>query len=189
MRRSFSALDLVRKFINENVEQGDICIDATAGRGNDTLALCSLVGESGKVYAFDIQPDAVDSTKELLEKNGVSQRAEVFLDSHANMDKYVEAGTVSCIVFNFGWLPGGDHSIFTRAQSSIEAIEKGLALLKEDGVMSLCIYYGGENGFDERDALLEYLESIDNREYTVVISRFANRGGCPPIPVFIYKGM
>lgn len=189
IRKSFSALDLARKFISENVSEGDICIDATAGRGNDTLLLCSLVGDGGMVYAFDIQQDAITSTEQLLEQNGCLSRASLILDSHANMDKYVASESVSCIVFNFGWLPGGDHSIFTRASSSIDAIEKGLSLLRPDGVMCLCIYYGRENGFDERDALLEYLEHIDSREYTVVISRFANRGGCPPIPVFIYKGM
>ena len=54
MRKTFNALDISRKVIASRIHEGDICIDATAGRGNDTAYLCGLAGESGKVIAFDI---------------------------------------------------------------------------------------------------------------------------------------
>ena len=186
-RPSFSALNIIRRVISESVREGDICIDATAGRGNDTLLLAQLVGKSGRVTAFDIQQDAVDSTRALLEQNGVSDRADVLLRSHSEMDSLFEEGTVSCITFNFGWLPGGDHNVFTNKHTSIEAIEKGLRLLKSGGVMTLIIYYGRETGFEERDALLKFLPTIDNKKYTVVEMPFVNRANCPPIPVMILK--
>jgi hypothetical protein len=91
------------------------------------------------------------------------------------------------VVFNFGWLPGGDHNVFTRKESSLEAIEKGLACLKPGGIMSLCIYYGRNNGYEERDAILEYVRNLDHRAYTVMVVDFANRINDPPIPVFIVK--
>lgn len=47
------------------------------------------------------------------------------------MDVYAEEETVSCITFNLGYLPGGDHSVATRADSSIRAVESGLKLLKK----------------------------------------------------------
>ena len=103
--RQFSALDIIKRIIEENVKEGDICIDATAGRGNDTAFLASLVGENGHVTAFDIQQDAVNSTKALLEEKGLTDRADVLLKSHSEMDELFEEGTVSCITFNFGWLP------------------------------------------------------------------------------------
>ena len=184
---SFSALDIIKRVIDESVKEGDICIDATAGRGNDTLHLCTLVGDSGHVTAFDIQQDAVDSTKALLEENGVAHRADVLLRSHSEMDALFDEGTVSFITFNFGWLPKGDHNIFTQKETSREAIEKGLKLLKSGGIMSLIIYYGRETGFEERDALLEYLPTIDSRQYTVVEMPFVNRPNCPPIPIIIIK--
>lgn len=184
---SFSALDIIKRVIDETVKDGDLCIDATAGRGNDTLHLCRLVGESGHVAAFDIQQDAVDSTKALLEANGMAHRADVRLQSHSEMDCLFSEGTVSFITFNFGWLPKGDHNIFTRKETSIAAIEKGLKLLKSGGIMSLIIYYGRETGFEERDALLEYLPTIDSSRYTVVEMPFVNRPNCPPIPIIIIK--
>lgn len=184
---SFSALHIIKKIIDENVCEGDVCIDATAGRGFDTLHLCNLVGDSGHVTAFDIQQDAVDSTKALLEENGVAHRADVLLKSHSEMDTLFEENSVSFITFNFGWLPKGNHNIHTNKDTSIEAIEKGLRLLKSGGIMSLIIYYGRETGFEERDALLEYLPTIDSKQYTVVEMPFVNRPNCPPIPIIIIK--
>lgn len=187
MQNSFSALDIINRVIDERVKEGDICIDATAGRGYDTLHLCRLVGDSGRVTAFDIQQDAVDSTKALLEENGVAHRAEVLLKSHSEMDELFQPETVSFITFNFGWLPKGDHNIHTEAETSIQAIEKGLSLLKKGGMMSLIIYYGRETAFAERDAILEYLPTLDNRRFTVVEMPFVNRPNCPPIPIIILK--
>lgn len=184
---SFSALTVAHEFIKKHVKMGDFCIDATAGRGNDTAFLCGLVGPAGRVLAFDIQQEAVDSTNALLEREGYSGRAKVVLDSHANMRDYAEAGTVSCITFNFGWLPGGDHGVFTKPDTSIAAIEAGLELLNPDGIMSLCIYYGRDTGYAERDALLEYVKTIDHKRFTVIVCDFANRPNCPPIPVFITR--
>ncbi|MBR6618514.1 MAG: class I SAM-dependent methyltransferase [Oscillospiraceae bacterium] len=184
---SFSALEIINRVIDENVKEGDLCIDATAGRGNDTLHLCRLVGDSGHVTAFDIQQDAVDSTKALLEKHGMASRADVLLKSHSEMGELFEKESVSLIAFNFGWLPKGDHTINTRKETSIAAIEQGLELLKPGGIMTLIIYYGRDTGFEERDALLEYLPTLDSRKYTVIEMPFVNRPNCPPIPIVIIK--
>ena len=82
-----NTLGVAHKIIEEKVKKGDFCIDATAGRGHDTAFLAELVGEEGRVIAFDIQQDAVDSTRALLKEKGYQDRVEVFLDSHSNMDQ------------------------------------------------------------------------------------------------------
>ncbi len=186
-RKSFNALDIIKRAITEHVKSGDICIDATAGRGNDTLLLASLVGDTGHVTAFDIQKEAVDSTKALLSENMLSDRADVLLECHSNMDKYFEEETVSCITFNLGWLPNGDHKISTKKETSIAAVEKGLKLLKKDGIMTIIIYYGRDTGFVEHDAILEFLPTIDSKKYSVLEMPFVNRPNCPPLPVIIYR--
>ena len=111
----------------------------------------------------------------------------VHLDSHAHMESYAAPESVDCIVFNFGRLPGGDPHIFTHADSSIEAVNAGLRLLKPGGVMALAIYYGGENGYEERDAVLAHLETLDQNRFTVLSCRWANRRGEPPIPILVWK--
>ncbi|MCQ2417473.1 MAG: methyltransferase domain-containing protein [Oscillospiraceae bacterium] len=185
MKRQLSVLEIAHKYLRENVRPGDICIDATCGRGFDTKLLCELTGQEGRVIGFDIQQEAIDSANALLKEHQLS--AELYLESHANMAKYAEDNTVSCIVFNFGWLPKGNHEIFTRAESSIAALDAGLRLLKQDGSMVLCVYYGRNNGFTERDAILKYLEELDSRYYTVLQCTFPNRTGCPPFVVFVKK--
>ena len=180
-----NATELVHSIINGRIGAGAFCIDATAGRGRDTALLCELAGEGGRVLAFDVQEDAVRQTNELLAREG--KHAEVHLDSHAHMESYAAPESVDCIVFNFGRLPGGDPHIFTHADSSIEAVNAGLRLLKPGGVMALAIYYGGENGYGERDALLAHLKTLDDRKYSVLVCDWANRRNDPPIPAFIFK--
>lgn len=187
MRKTFSALDISSEIISRCVKEGDICIDATAGRGYDTATLCSLVGESGKVIAFDIQQEAIDSTAALLGERGLSDRAQLILGSHHTMDKYAEEGSVSCITFNFGWLPGGDHTIHTNKDTSIEAVKKALKLIRPGGVISMILYYGRDTGFEEKDELLSFVKTIDSKEFTVITAEFSNRPNCPPIPVFIIR--
>ena len=182
---NLNTLGLVHQFLRANVRSGAFCIDATAGKGRDTALLCRLAGEQGRVLAFDVQPEALTQTRELLKQEGLS--AELILDSHANMGAYASLESVDCIVFNFGRLPGGDPKIMTRAESSIAAIGAGLELLKPGGVMALAIYYGGENGYGERDAILAYLKTLDSRRFTVLTCDWSNRSGDPPIPIFLWK--
>lgn len=78
-------------------------------------------------------------------------------------------------------------SLATKPESSKNAVIEGLRLLKKGGVMSLCIYSGGETGFEERDTLLAYLKSLDEKKYLVIVSAYYNRKNNPPIPVLIIK--
>lgn len=180
-----NTLDVVHDFLRRQVKPGAFCIDATAGKGRDTALLCRLVGEGGRVIAFDVQQDAVDQTRALLVAEGL--QAEVVLDSHANMARYAAPESVDCIVFNFGRLPGGDPHIFTTADTSLPAIDAGLSLLKPGGVMALALYYGKENGYDEKNAILEHLKSLNDRVFTVLACDWLNRKHDPPLPIFIWK--
>lgn len=187
MAQQLNTLGLAHRFLAEQIKPGAFCIDATAGRGGDTAFLCGLVGPTGRVLAFDIQEDAVRSTRERIEALGYGDVARVVHACHSRMADYAGSGSVDGVVFNFGWLPGGDHHIFTKPETSIAAIQSGLDLLRPGGVMCLCIYAGGASGYEERDALLEFLRGIDHRRYTVLLSQFWNRPNDPPIPVFLWK--
>lgn len=180
-----NTLSMVHEFLKQHVAPGAFCIDATAGKGRDTALLCRLAGESGHVLAFDIQPEAITQTKALLAAEGLT--ADVILDSHAHMGQYAAPETVDCVVFNFGRLPGGDPAVFTQAASSVVAIDAGLRLLKPGGVMAIALYYGKENGYGERNAILKYLKTLDNRRFSVLCCDWANRRNDPPMPIFIWK--
>lgn len=173
--------------IRSQAKRGGLYIDATMGNGNDTLMLCELAGNIGAVYAFDIQPQALKATKNLLEKNHVAAKCQLILDGHENMDNYLQQETADVVCFNFGYLPGGDHSIATQADTSLVAIQKGLQLLKPGGMMSLCVYSGGDTGFEEKDCVLSYLKTLPAKEYTVIVNQYFNRENNPPMPIFVFK--
>ena len=84
-----NTLFLAHKFVSEHVKEGDFCIDATAGKGRDTLILSTLVGDFGKVYAFDIQAEAIKATDALLKNNG-RKNVTLINESHHKMDEYVK---------------------------------------------------------------------------------------------------
>ena len=182
-----NALGLSHQFMAAHIREGAFCIDATAGKGRDTLFLCRLVGESGRVLALDIQPDAVAQTRDLLTQEGVIHRAQIVETCHSRIGEYAAPASADGIIFNFGWLPGGDHNTFSHADTSVAAVKAALDLLKVGGVMTLCLYYGRQNGTAERDAVLEFLPTIDHRRFTVIRGDFANRIGDVPIPVFIIR--
>lgn len=167
--------------------KGGFYIDATMGKGNDTLFLCRLAKEEGRVLAFDIQEEALLYTDKLLKAHDMRHRAELVLDGHEHMGSYAKDETADVICFNFGYLPGGDHKVATHADTSVRAVEKGLSILKHGGMMSLCIYSGGDTGFEEKEALLSYLRTLTPKKFTVIVNEYWNRENHPPVPVFIFK--
>ena len=132
-----------------------------------------------------MQEIAIANTRERLSRAGLVGRCQLILDGHQNLNQYVEKESVDGIVFNFGYLPGGDHSISTKKSTSIEAIQKGMEALKPGGIMSMCIYSGQDTGFEEKNSILDYLKTVDQRKYVIIMSEFYNRPNNPPIPVFI----
>ena len=101
------------------------------------------------------------------------------------MKKYAESA--KAIVFNFGYLPGSDHTIFTHPDTSVTAIKEALDIITDDGFICICSYYGGDTGFEEKEAVMEYLRSLDQKHYTVMMLDFINRQGCPPILYVVEK--
>lgn len=184
---SYQITEWCHRMIREIVHPGDLCVDATMGNGHDTALLSSLAGTEGRVIAFDIQEIALKNTKERLQKNGCPSNVTLLLESHTEMEKYIEPGSASCITFNFGYLPGGDHKKATRADTSVRAIAAGLGLLRVGGLMSLCIYSGGDTGFQERDAILAFLKNLDSKQYLVLKTEYFNRPNHPPIPAFVIR--
>lgn len=173
--------------IQSQIQPGGAYVDATMGNGRDTLFLCGLAGTAGRVWAFDIQDAALAATKKLLEKHGYAQNVSLIKDGHENMDCYLASDSADAICFNFGYLPGGDHGISTKADTSLIAIQKGLDILKSGGMMSLCVYSGGDTGFEERECILGFLKKLPADKYTVILNEYYNRRNHPPLPVFVFK--
>lgn len=183
--KQLTSLTVSHELLASRIHAGDFVIDATAGLGRDTAYLCRLVGKSGKVLAMDIQQKAVDATNSLLQQKGLSDIGTAILANHANLADYASPHSVDAIVFNFGWLPSGNHAVFTTPQTSIPALEAALTLLKPRGFIVASIYHGGVNGTEEKDTLLPWFAALDSRHYTVLQCSFANREGKDPIVLLV----
>ena len=172
-------------YINTYIKPGDTVIDATAGNGNDTVKLCRAVENPGMVYAFDIQEKALKETQKRLAEYGFTN-AKTILDTHSNLDKYVNR-PVKAVIFNLGYLPGGDHKLQTKYTTTIEAIEKSLDILSDDGFISVTIYYGKNSGTEEKEQVIKYLKELNHTLYTVVLHDIFNRPNNPPLTAIITK--
>jgi len=178
-------LPFARQLFKETVHAGETVIDATAGNGNDTLFLAEHVGETGRVFAFDIQQSALDSTAEYL--GDLKERVSLILDSHANVEKYVDE-QIGCAVFNLGYLPHSDDlSIVTQSESTIQAIHKMLGMLKKGGIIAISVYDGHDGGAEERDALLDYVMSLHQADVHVIRYQMINQRNNPPFLIAIEK--
>ena len=83
-------LDLQKSFILAHLGEGDTAVDFTMGNGGDTAFLSETVGESGRVYAFDIQKEALASTEAHLRALGRPENYTLIHASHHRVREFVE---------------------------------------------------------------------------------------------------
>lgn len=181
-----SARWIAHDVLHQVVREGDTVIDATLGNGYDTVMLADLVGESGHIIGFDIQPDAVERTRARLTEAGLISRCELYAEGHQHIADRVRT-PVRAAVFNLGWLPGGDKSITTLWETTHTAISAALALLEKGGVCTVCAYPGHAEGDRERFALMDWLATLRPQEYNVLQHRFLNAGPGAPECFVIQK--
>ena len=183
-----TAVKLVQDMLALRLGTPRLCIDATCGNGGDTAFLCGITAPEGKVLGFDIQPEAIASTRKHLEQKGIpAEKYELHCDSHANLLQYVQPGTADAVMFNFGWLPGADHNVFSTADSSIPALKAALEAVRPGGAVSAILYSGQVIGMAEKQTVLEFLRALPLKDFTVLVCDFANWAETAPLPCIILK--
>lgn len=156
----------VHKEVVKIVKPGDFAIDATLGNGHDTLLLASC---GAHVIGFDIQDLAIENTRLGLLKQSKSFVDHVTLhkEGHERMLQVVPGdwiGKVSMIMFNLGYLPGGDKTLITRPETTLQALEAAYSLLAKDGYLSIVLYPDHPGGNDEASAVKAW---IANNGHTI----------------------
>ena len=193
---------------------GDTVVDATMGNGWDTVALARILADldaspagdaskPGRVVAFDVQEDALTSTRarvrEALTPDQAS-RVDLVLKSHERMEEHVrvpgvnafddddddaglETDAVGVVCFNLGYLPGptADKEVRTRRTTTVSAVASGVRVLRPGGVLTVVGYTGHEGGWEEVEAVMELVSSLDPREFTATNHSVVNRDNCPQL--------
>ena len=162
-------IDLEKYFLSSHIFPGCTAVDFTMGNGHDTLFLSRAVGENGRVFAFDIQPDALKHSQELLEKENAPKNYRLVLSSHDLFENYVEGG-FDAGMFNLGFLPGGDKKITTKRETTLRAVERAIECLHPDGGIVIAVYPGHPEGRVEGNRIEAMLEKYDRA--TICMSKF-----------------
>jgi len=185
-----SILAFAHTLLESVVVPGDIVIDCTMGNGHDTLFLAKLVGKEGRVFAFDIQEDALKQTQKLLDAHQAIEQVSLIHASHAELAAHIPAElhqTVRAGVFNLGYLPGGDKDICTAPETSILALEGLLSILAPGGLIVMVVYPGHDAGQLEATAVLDYCSNLPRDLVHVVSYRILNNPNRPPFVIALEK--
>lgn len=186
-----SILTQAQLLVLDTLREGAAAIDATVGNGVDTLFLARAVGPKGKVFAFDIQSEAIEAARarfarECTDDSGVSWQ----LRSHAEMAEAIPAewhGRVGAVLFNLGYLPGGDPTVITRMESTLPALEASLRMLRSRGVLAIVVYPGHPGGDEEAAAVERWASELPPSEFQTVKYQFLNPLQPPPYLIGVSK--
>ncbi|MBT9717890.1 tRNA (mnm(5)s(2)U34)-methyltransferase [Enterococcus durans] len=183
-----TALHFSHSLLEEILQPGDHVIDATMGNGYDTVFMAEKIGKTGHVYSFDVQKEALLSTKSKLTEQDLLNRTSLFLQGHETLGTVVdEAQPIKAGIFNLGYLPKSDKSVITLPETTRTAMEEILKRLVPRGRMILVVYYGHEGGEKELDMVQDYCQSLPQEKYNVLKYQFINQKNNPPILYCVEK--
>lgn len=191
MREIESILGFAHRIARRALSPGDWAIDATAGNGHDTCALAEAVGPGGCVWGFDVQAQALRTTRRRLDEHDLSERVTLFKQGHETMPDALppEAeGHVAAVMFNLGYLPGGpDKTRTTTPETTLPALQAAAALLAEGGVLTVVCYTGHPGGAEEAQAVRRWAEALSQKRFRVLGYRFLNQKNDPPRLIVVEK--
>lgn len=70
-------------------------------------------------------------------------------------------GKVVVVVFNFGYLLGGDKLIIMNGSLMIKVIEQFFSIMKDEGLIVLVVYYGYFEGKVEKNDVFDFCWNLD----------------------------
>lgn len=166
------------------LKKGMTAVDATLGQGHDALMFAQMVGEEGHVCGFDVQEAAIVASEALLKPY---KQVVLIHGSHEDIDCYFLEETVDAVVYNLGFLPGGDKAVTTQVDSTLVSIKKALICLKIGGVMSVSLYPGHEAGYYEAQGVEAYLTALDSKGFHVMRQSYINQAARAPYTLWVEK--
>lgn len=181
-----NAVEILWQLVPGFLLPGDTAVDATVGNGRDTEALCRIVGPAGQVYGFDIQTEALERARSLLEEAVPETPCILIQECHSSLKNHVTQ-PVDLVLFNLGYLPGGDKRITTTADTTLEAMTVALDLLKPGGKLAAVLYPGHEAGAAEAKAVIQWSSGLNQKTFSSLLLSYTNQINNPPQLLLIEK--
>ena len=190
-------LEMAHWMLKDIIKTNDVVVDATMGNGYDTQFLAEL---GAKVYAFDVQEEALNATEKRLDDAGIKNQifkknlsnlltepsVNLILSGHEKLSEYVKE-PIKAAIFNLGYLPKTDKSVVTRADTTLTALDALTNQLVVGGRIAIMIYYGHEGGMEEKDAIIKWTSNLPQKDWEVTSYAPLNQIHTPPILVLIEK--
>lgn len=161
---------IAQQRLSECLQAGDLAVDATVGNGHDTLFLAERVGPHGHVWGFDVQAQALAGARAQLQARHLAERVSLLHAGHEHMGEQLPPrahGQLAAVMFNLGYLPGGDKQLTTRPATTLRALAAGAANLRPDGLLSVIVYRGHAGGQAEADAVDAWLRERPATDWCV----------------------
>lgn len=181
-----SHLDLAHNYWRQLICQGDNVIDATCGNGYDSLFLAkhALTHASGSLLCLDIQQAALIKTTAYLKANleeEIFQRITLLQQSHEIFPSFIPKESQALIVYNLGYLPGGDKQVTTSAEKTKKSLLEAKELIRPGGVISITCYPGHSEGAIEQEVLLNLVNTWQPGIWNCLHHRWLNRDRAPSL--------
>lgn len=149
--------------------KGPACvIDGTAGNGHDALFLAKHLAllKNSTLYVFDIQKQAIETTKNRIEENHLDLKVHYFHKSHYPFPVEIKTQSIDLIIYNLGYLPGGDKSITTNGKETVLSLKEAFELLRPGGLLSVTCYPGHSEGAIEYHEVQSWVKKLDPKKAT-----------------------
>jgi len=166
--------------------QASVVVDATAGNGKDTLFLAKNTLPQAAVWAFDIQPSAIENTRRILAAAGLAEKVRLIQASHDTLSSTINQ-PIDAIMFNLGYLPGSDRHIATQPDITLAAVEQAAHLLTSGGLMTIVVYPGHASGILENQVLQQFLSTLPQQNFSVACWSMLNQINNPPLLYAVEK--
>lgn len=164
------------RLLKKAAKEDSTCIDFTCGNGHDTLFLSSLCPK-GEIFGFDIQIEAINNTKKLLESNHCNN-VTLINDDHKNFQQYISE-PYHLGVFNLGYLPNSNSHLTTTASTTLPTLSLALEHLASKGLLVIVCYINHPGGKEEASEVSVFLENLNDQFFTVTKYEFLNKKTAP----------
>lgn len=175
----------VHAILQTELQAGDFVIDATAGNGHDSLALANLIGAQGRLWAIDIQEQAIAATRQRLRSVARPPKIELLQADHALTLQVLaenEPKAARGIIFNLGYLPGSDKMVQTNSGTTQIALDASSRILCAGGVLLVTAYRGHSGGDTEAQTVANWMKAHQSLGWQIEsFDPNKGQGRMPPI--------
>lgn len=168
-------------------------IDATCGRGGDLIALADLLllpPYFNQIIVYDIQKRAL-KIAQMRAKMRFSPRQMdriIWLERCHSMLGEAEADLpISLIVYNLGYLPGGNRELTSCAVTTIQSLKQAAQILQPSGAISIMCYPGHFEGGIETTVVREFAKQLNAENWEVSEYSYAGKPLAPTL-IWLKKG-